>query len=302
MLCEQLRLITGLRDMQRSAPVEACTHGVQRPEGLHADVVAHRIVAGAADEDRRPRLGHQSCRHDVEVIGRGVVGMVAHGARGIHGGDLRSGDPAGQIEVVHEHVAEGAAAAGDEFGCAGSNVVCGQSQRVEHSETTGVEGHLDAADAGIETPLESDLHVVRDRHESVALFEGHRERLLDQQRRAPIRECSNELGVGVGRSRHGVAIRLRPLPPRDRRATDPSRQLGRPGGVAVGDDDLIDAPVGGQILRADDPHPAGPQHHDPHALISSGSALPSGGECATIPLGIGTFQSSRREEPRRALR
>ena len=68
--------------------VEARADGVERPEGLHADVVAYRVMPGATDEDR-DAVGHrQVYSDDVMVIGRGIVGVVPHMPGRVDGRDL----------------------------------------------------------------------------------------------------------------------------------------------------------------------------------------------------------------------
>ena len=70
--------------------------------------------------------------------------------------------------------------------------------------------------------------------------------------------------MGVGGGGHGVGVGLGPLAPGGGRAAHASGELGRALGAAVGDDDLVDSAVGGEILGPDDAQAPRPHDDDPH--------------------------------------
>ena len=78
---------------------------------LEPDVLPERVVPGAGDDDLHPVRRHGQDRADVRIVELGVLVLGAHGLGGVHRLDLGAGQPADEVEVVHVHVAEDAAAA-----------------------------------------------------------------------------------------------------------------------------------------------------------------------------------------------
>ena len=116
--------------------VKAGGHGVKGPEGLHPDVVAHRIVSRAADEHGHTTFQREMHSDDIVIISGGVIRMVTHRAGGVDARNLGVAQPSRQVEVVHEHVAECPPAAGDVIRTPRRHVMRGESHRVEHAEPT----------------------------------------------------------------------------------------------------------------------------------------------------------------------
>src|SRR5437773_1277541 len=99
-------------DVDTFAAAATSASVARRAAHLGPAVVSEGIVACSGYHDGNARVGvqHDGRRVDVVVLAEALP--VANGAYGEHLGNLVAGQPAGEIEVVHVHVPEDAAARG----------------------------------------------------------------------------------------------------------------------------------------------------------------------------------------------
>ena len=146
-----------LGSSQRCARVKPGGDRVLGPERLEPNVLTESIMAGSGDDYLNAAGRDGDDRTHVSIIEISIIPVSEDALRRKHRLDLASCQPANEIEIVHEHVAENPAAAGDELTCARRVIVCGHGEGIHRADSTRFDGVVNRANRVIETALESDL-------------------------------------------------------------------------------------------------------------------------------------------------
>ncbi len=198
------------------------------------------------------------------------------GARGVQLSDLLAGHPAERVEVVDRGVAE--EPSGDrDVGIRGRLVVVGdEADQVDGAQFTALHHPAGLPVGRVEPALEADLDGRSCRldlvDQSDGLVEVEGERLLAEDRQAPVHGHRHEPSVGVGRGghEHGVGRVESLLGTRGHAASDRFRGLPGAGRVDVGDDQLY-VRLSRDQPTVELPDPAGADECDLHFPLRLGT-------------------------------